>query len=110
MQGRGLRGLSVLSVLAVGIAPAGTGLVLYLPSSLARRREVAAVRTALHGAGDGGAVQALLARRAVEHLSWSDLRRITSDPVEDLAAGRHHDLAQAELRRLGINATLPVPP
>ena len=49
-------------------------------------------------------MRALLAHRAVATLTPSQLMSITADPHGDLTAGRHRDLALAELRRLGIRS------
>jgi hypothetical protein len=43
-----------------------------------------------------------LAHGAVARLPYARLIGTTRDPWGDLAAGRHHELAAAELRRLGI--------
>ena len=45
-----------------------------------------------------------LARRAAAHLSFDDLRAVTTDPYGDLAAGRFGALADRELERLGFAA------
>lgn len=43
-----------------------------------------------------------LARAAVARVPYAELRRISRRPWQDLELGRHHDLAGAELRRLGL--------
>jgi len=45
---------------------------------------------------------AYLAHGAVSRLPYARLRQISEDPWGDLVAGRHHELAAAELRRLGL--------
>jgi len=45
---------------------------------------------------------AYLAHGAVSRLPYARLRQISEDPWGDLVVGRHHDLAAAELRRLGL--------
>ena len=65
------------------------------------RRQVNDVVSALR-AGSGPELDAQLAHRAVANLSLRELAQISSDPVGDLAGGRHQNLAAAELRRLGI--------
>jgi hypothetical protein len=44
----------------------------------------------------------VLARRALVHLPFHVLRRISDDPVRDIADGRHAALADAELEWCGI--------
>ncbi len=101
---RSIRGLSLLLGVAVALAPSGAVLLFYLPARVARRREVRAVRRGLGRRGDSTAMQALLAHRAVANLTPSELMSITPDPHGDLVAGRHEDLAAAELHRLGLRS------
>ncbi len=100
---RSIRGLSVLLGAAVALAPSGAVLMFYVPARVARRQEVRQVRRGLGRHGDSTAMRALLAHRAVANLTPSELMSISSDPHGDLAAGRHRDLAAAELHRLGIH-------
>jgi hypothetical protein len=44
----------------------------------------------------------LLARRALVHLPYHQLRRLSPDPLSDVRAGRHAALADAELEWHGI--------
>lgn len=101
-----IRGLSVLLGVSLAVAPAGAVLMFYLPARMARRRESRRVREALGSDESAAQLLALLAHRAVGSLPPTQVLAITSDPVGDLAAGRHEDLAAAELARLGID---PVP-
>jgi hypothetical protein len=52
--------------------------------------------------GSGPELDDLLARRALVHLPYDVLRRISDDPVGDVAAGRHGALADAELDWYGV--------
>ncbi len=99
---RSIRGLSILLGVAVAVAPAGTFLLVYLPSRLARRQAIRRVREALDGGESETAMRALLAHRAVGNLAPGELLAVTGDPHGDLTAGRYEALAAAELRRLGI--------
>ncbi len=101
--GRSVRVLGVLIGLAVALGPVGPVLLFYVPVRLSRRSEVADVMAALEGGDCGPGLRAQLAHRAVANLSLRELRSISSDPVADLATGRHHELAAAELRRLGLD-------
>lgn len=97
-----VRRLAILLGLAVAVIPNTPVLAVYLPERLARRRER---RDALHGMTDAapGEVDAVLAVRAVAHLPYADLRKVSETPGQDLLAGHHHRrLAEAELRRLGL--------
>jgi hypothetical protein len=92
------RGNAVVIGVAIAAVPLSPLLGGYLPLRLARFREMRSLRR-------------LLAMRPVDpqfvaHLahgaSYARLRQTTRDPWGDLAAGRHQELAAAELRRLGI--------
>lgn len=97
-----IRALAVLVGLAVGLAPAGSVLLFYLPGRLARGREIREVSRVLREHGASPVVLALLANRAVSSLTMAELMRVTPDPAGDLAAGRHESLAAAELSHLGL--------
>jgi len=99
--GRSVRLLGVLVGLAIALGPVGPVLLLYLPLRMSRRREVDDVVSALR-ARHGAEVTAQLAHRALANLTLRELAAISPDPVGDVAAGRHQRLAEAELRRLGI--------
>lgn len=94
--------LSVLLALSIALAPSLPMLLLYLPDRIETGRD----RRSIARAGDRGPMSGelteLLARRALVHVPLHRLRAITDDPLADVAAGRHNELAQAELRRLGV--------
>lgn len=94
--------LSVLLGTTIALGPATPVLLFYLPMRLLRRREVREVRTALNEHDADPALDAILAERAVANLPLRDLLAVSADPYGDLRAGRHDDLAQAELTRLGL--------
>jgi len=87
----------------IAVVPSLPLLWLYLPGRVAeagdRRRILGRLRE-----GDP-AIDELLATRAVAHLPYRTLLAITPDPAEDLRAGRHVPLADAELRRLRLPRT-----
>lgn len=106
--GRSVRMLGVLIGTAVALGPVGPVLLFYLPVRRARRQEVSDVAAALRGPGAGPQLRAQLAHRAVANLSLRELGAISVDPVADLAGGRHHELARAEVVRLGLDpASVP---
>jgi len=96
-----IESLSVLLALAVGAAPTLPLIALYVPLRKGRIKEVRAVRKGMREAPDGS-FDVFLAHRATERLSYAALRHVSTDPWEDLKAGRYRALADAELRRLGI--------
>jgi hypothetical protein len=90
---------------AVGAAIALIGLLpvalVHVPIRLVRHRELRALRGAVARAADPMLVEHL-ARAAVRRVPYAELRRVSRDPWSDLAQGRHAALAEAELRRLGV--------
>jgi hypothetical protein len=98
--------LSVLLGVSIFVLPVAPVLVGYLPARLARGRERRRIRAALRGAGSVAGRDALvdefLARRALAHLPFQALRSISDAPWRDVEAGRHRQLADAELRHLGL--------
>lgn len=95
--------LSYLLPVVIALVPSVPTLAVYLPVRIQRQREIRAVRRALQSAGDPRHVEHYLARRAVTMMPFHQLRKLTSDPWEDLRSGRVRHLAEAELRRLGID-------
>jgi hypothetical protein len=78
--------LSLLLGFAIAVVPASPVLGFYLPMRVRRSREARAVARRLAGGGDP-ALEALLARRAVQYLPYHLLQRVSADPVGDLQAG-----------------------
>jgi hypothetical protein len=95
-----VRRLGAIVGALIAIVPSLPLLWLYLPGRVAeagdRRRILGRLRE-----GDP-AIDELLATRAVAHLPYRTLLGITPHPAEDLRAGRHERLADAELRRLRL--------
>ena len=95
-----VRRLGAIVGTLIAVVPSLPLAFLYLPGRLAEARDR---RRILGGLRDGDpAIEELLATRAVAHLPYRDLLAITGDPAEDLRAGRHGPLADAELRRLRL--------
>jgi hypothetical protein len=101
---RSIRGLAVLIGLSVALGPSAPVLLFYLPTRLRWRCERREVQEALQRENGLDGLQAVLAGRAVGSLSLERLLARSSDPQRDLAEGRHRDLAEAELERLGLRA------
>ena len=93
------RRLAVLLGLAVGLMAVVPILVSYLPTRVARRREVAAVRRMLRDPDRRWLLDFYLARRAVRTASLHRLEGFAGDGGRGLTEER---LAQAELDRLGL--------
>jgi hypothetical protein len=89
-------------LLGVSIAtiPSLPVLLLYLPARLATGRERRTLRRAVATADPS--LDEVLALRAVTHLPYRKLKRVTRNPAADLEAGRHEALADAELEWFGI--------
>jgi len=97
--------LSLLLGLALAVIPSLPVFGFYLPLRLGYVRERRALLGTIASARSG-AVEELLARRAVERLSYRRLRQVSAEPWRDLAAGRYRALACAELERFGLGAGL----
>ena len=81
-------------------------LLLYLPRRVALAHERRAL-TREAAAGRTPELDAMLAQRAVIHLPYRRLRRVSDDPSGDLRSGRHEALADAELEWYGVIAPAP---
>ncbi len=92
-----------VAIAAVPLLPLLGG---YLPLRVVRFTEIRRLRRLVAARPVDPQLVAHLAHGAVSRLPYTRLRQITADPWGDLAAGRHHELAAAELRRLRI----PLPP
>jgi hypothetical protein len=86
----------------VALGPALLVLLIYLPVRLPWRRDVAAIRAALARDPDDPVLQRYLAERALEGLSYDQVRELSDDPWRDMEAGRAERLALVELARLGL--------
>jgi hypothetical protein len=97
-----IRRTAAVAGLGAGILPAVLVLLVYLPGRLRWRRDVGAIAAALPDAAGDPAFKQYLARRAVDALSWDEVRAVTPDPWGALAQGECRSLADAELARLGL--------
>jgi hypothetical protein len=84
--------LAVLLGIAIALIPTVPLLALYLPLALGWRRDRNAVRRAVARWDGEPELEAFLARRALAHLRFDELRELGTDA----------ELAAAELRRLGL--------
>lgn len=98
----GIRQAAVISGLAVGVLPGALALFLYVPVRLRWRRMVRGVARALPTAAGDPAFEQYLARRAIDALTWTELRAVSSDPYGAVQSGDCRALADAELARLGL--------
>jgi len=93
--------LAVLFGIAIALIPTVPLLVLYVPLLLSWRRDRAAVRQAIaRWDGDVG-LETFLARRALAHMRFDELRELGYDGSGGSAP--NSELAAAELRRLGLD-------
>jgi hypothetical protein len=95
------RRVGTLLGVSVAVIPTLPLIALYLPNRIAATRERRSLRRALAG-GRSDALDELLARRAIVHLPYEHLRRVSPDPLADLRAGRYAALADAELAWFGL--------
>ncbi len=93
--------LAVVIGVAIAAVPMAPLLGGYLPLRLARLQQIRDLRRVLAAGPVDPRFIAYLAHGAVARLPYDRLIG-TSDPWGDLVAGRHHELAAAELRRLRI--------
>jgi hypothetical protein len=96
------RRVGTLLGVSIALIPTLPLLALYVPGRVAGERERRSLRRAV-ATGRSDEFDELLARRAVVHLPHHRLRRVSDDPVEDLRAGRHAALADAELAWFGVD-------
>jgi hypothetical protein len=95
-----VRQLALWLGVAVAVVPIVALLLVWLPRRVAWAREAgAASRLRLDGAD-----LELFAIRAVANRSLRDLHRVTPDPAGALRAGEYQELADLELRALGLRA------
>ena len=95
--------LAVLLGIAIALIPTVPLLALYLPLRRSWRRDRSAVATAVSQWDGEPGLEEFLARRALAHLPYAELRELSQDgshAFEDEARDR---LAAAELHRLGLD-------
>lgn len=93
--------LAVLLGLAIALIPTVPFLSLYVPLRLSWRRDRRSVQRAVAQWDGEPGLEAFLARRALAHLPFHELRRLGYDGTE--ASASTAELAAAELRRLGLD-------
>jgi hypothetical protein len=93
--------LAVLLGIAIALIPTVPLLALYLPLRLSWRRDRKAVRNAVARWDGEPELEAFLARRALAHMRYDELRELGYDGVD--GSPPQADLAAAELRRLGLD-------
>jgi hypothetical protein len=100
-----IQAIAVVLGLAIALIPVLPSALISLPLRLARGRQLRALRRLLRRRVDPEPIVIeQLAHQAVARLPLGDLRQVSGSPWRDLAEDRHHRLAAAELRRLGIAA------
>jgi hypothetical protein len=93
--------LAILFGIAIGLIPTVPLLALYIPLRISWRRDRESVRRAVaHWDGEVG-LQEFLARRALAHLPFHELRELGYEG--QLGTESREALAGAELRRLGLD-------
>jgi len=100
--------VGVLLGISIALVPTVPVLLLYLPGRLAAARERKTLTRAL-AAGRTPELEALLAERAVLHLPYHRLHRVSADPHADLRDRRHGPLADAELDWYGVPRSARAP-
>ncbi|HET8757539.1 MAG TPA: hypothetical protein VFM58_16085 [Solirubrobacteraceae bacterium] len=95
------RRVGTLLGVSIALIPTLPLIAIYVPGRIAATRERRSLRRAV-ASGRSPALDELLARRALVHLPYHRLRRLSRDPLGDLRAGRHAALADAELEWHGI--------
>jgi hypothetical protein len=93
--------LAVLFGIAISLIPTIPLLALYVPLLLSWRRDRRVVRQAVARWDGEPGLEAFLARRALAHLPFHELRELGYDGTDGSAPDS--DLAAAELRRLGLH-------
>ncbi len=105
-QGRQVTGemhqLALQLGISVALMPTTPVVGLYLPLRLARRREIRDLRRALSTHPGDRSLDRYLAARALDNLSFTELRSISDDPWGDFSTGDPTALADSELARLGL--------
>ncbi|HZT84431.1 MAG TPA: hypothetical protein VE984_03295 [Gaiellaceae bacterium] len=93
--------LAILLGIAIALIPTVPLLALYLPLLLSWRRDRNAVRSAVATWDGEPELEAFLARRALAHLRFDELRALGYDGTD--SSPPKAELAAAELRRLGLD-------
>ncbi len=94
--------LAVLLWVALAAAPTTPLLALYALLRRSWHRDRRSLEDAVALAGDDEALEQFLARRALDHLPYRRLRRLSENPWRDYEDGHTAALADAELARVGL--------
>jgi hypothetical protein len=105
-SGSSIDALSLLLAIVVALLPSVPLLAFYLSLRLDRRHEAQVLRLAVGEQGSDPAFQAFLARRALASVGYRRLRMISAAPWAEIEQGACAALAEAELERHGIAASL----
>ncbi|MGH3051292.1 MAG: hypothetical protein ACRDLK_14140, partial [Gaiellaceae bacterium] len=97
--------LAVLLGLAVGLIPTVPLLALYLPLRRSWRRDRRAVGQAVAQWDGEPGLEEFLARRALAHLPYHELRDLADEGSAAFDDGARDRLAAAELHRLGLDGS-----
>jgi hypothetical protein len=99
---------AVISLLVL-LVPLVPWLSRYVPWRWERLRRLRAGHRAIRRAPavSSGAVDEVLALRAITRMDFADLLAYTPDPIGDWASGRHDRLARAELASVGLRPSRP---
>jgi hypothetical protein len=95
------RSVGLLLGISIALIPSSPVLLLYIPRRISLARERRALKRAVLR-GRSPELDRLLAERALFHLPYHRLRKVSDDPAGDLRNGRHGALADAELEWFGV--------
>lgn len=99
-----VQSVSVLLGAALVLIPIVPVLGLYVPLRISLARQRRTVGRALERIDQHPRLEEFLAHRAVQHLPYDTLTRVSTDPWADLQRGSYRHLANAELTRLGLTS------
>lgn len=100
-----IKDLSILLGVLIFLVPLLPVLFLYLPLRVSWNREVELIKKGLAERGDDVRFRDFLAERAIHNLGFARLQEMGLTPWDPVPQERRHELARAELERLGLNDT-----
>jgi hypothetical protein len=95
------RRVGTLLGVSIALIPTLPLMAIYVPGRVAAAHDRRSLRRTV-ATGRSPALDELLARRALVHLPYHQLREVSRDPLADVRAGRHSALADAELEWHGV--------
>lgn len=98
-----VKDLSILLGIVIFLIPTIPIVSLYAPLRIAWKREVQAMSNALVSSKKDPMFKEFLARRAAQRLDFHVLADLGINPWRALDEGRYDELAEAELKRLGLS-------